>query len=397
MRRLRRAQQRGRKKGRKLKRVALATGMGAAITFGLGTGLNKVLAENERDGHQSAVSQDADADMLATAEELAIGYLPFISDQNVNITLDGVELARHCAAVIEKMYLYVPGTKMPLPNEPYKIRRALFGSELCDICGQKVNMGGIEIFNPSLELRYPDPNDPLDGALLPDLALHYMEHGSFDCFGDVHHGRIDIARLLRVLEIRYPYDPNDHRLNVEGSDFDGDLLKDTEELAAGYNLYDSDQDDDLKADGIELAEQCAEVIDALPVFDPNGPEIEALYKVNYMQRGLESCDICGTAVNMGYWQVTNLKLGKSIDVPELVLHYMKHGSFSFAGDVHGQGRIDVSLLVKILEIPRRCGDLGTIYQPADFNKDCRVDSSDFIEFAEQWLESTGSDESKGDG
>lgn len=397
MRRLRRAQLRGRKKNRKFRRAALTAGMGAAMTFGLGAVLNNVLAADGRDGHQSAVSQDTDADLLANTEELAIGYLPFISDQNRNTTADGVELARHFAAVIERMYLYVPGTKMPIPDGPYKIRRALLGSELCDICGQKVNMGGIEIFNPRLELRYPDPNDPLDGALLPDLALHYMEHGSFDCFGDIHHGRVDIARLMRILETRYPYDPNDHRLPVEGSDFDGDLLKDAEELTAGYNLYDSDQDNDLKADGIELAGQCAEIIDALPVFDPNGPEVHALYKINFMQRGLEYCDICGTTVNMGYWQVTNLKLGKSIDVPELVLHYMKHGSFSFAGDVHGTGRIEVPLLVKILEIPRRCGDLGTIYQPADFNRDCRVDSSDFIDFAEQWLESTGSSEGKGDG
>ncbi|MFH1716077.1 MAG: hypothetical protein ABIF19_01890 [Planctomycetota bacterium] len=396
MRRLRRSQQRGRQKNRKFRRGAIVAGTAAAITFGLGGGMNKLLAGDGRDGHQLPVSRDADADLLADAEESAVGYLPFNFDQNRNTIADGVELAQHCAAVIDRLYLYVPGTKMPIPYGPYKIRRALFGSELCDICGRKVNMGGVEVFNPRVELQYPDPNDPLDGALLPDLALHYMEHGSFDCFGDVHHGRVDVGRLLRVLETRYPYDPNDHRLPVEGGDLDGDLLKDTEELAAGYDLYDADQDDDLTADGIELAGQCAEVIDALPVFDPNGPEVHALYKVNFMQRGLEYCDICGTTVNMGYWQVTNLKLGLSIDVPVLALHYMGHGSFSYAGDVHGTGRMNVPLLVKILDMPRRCGDLGTIYQPADFNKDCKVNSADFIEFAEQWLEGADSNEGKSD-
>jgi hypothetical protein len=175
-------------------------------------------------------------------------------------------------------------------------------------------------------------------------------------------------------------------LAVDGTDLDGDLLANTEELAAGYNLYDADQDDDLTADGIELAGQCARAIDSLPVFDPNGPEIHALYKVSFMQRGLENCDICGVTVNMGYWQVRNLKLGLSIDVPVLSLHYMGHGSFSYAGDVHGKGRMDVALLVKILEMPRRCGDLGTIYLPSDVNKDCRVDAADFLELVERWLE-----------
>ena len=388
MRRLRRASQRQAKKYDRLRRRAIAAGTAAVLALGAGVNLSKALGAPKPDGHQLPVSQDADSDLLSSAEEIAIGYLPFNSDQNRNTVFDGVELARHGAGLIGKLPVYIPGTMMPIPYGPYKVRREMFGSELCDICGQKVNMGGIEIFNPRVELQYPDPNDPLDGAVLPDLALHYMEHGSFDCFGDVHHGRIDVARLLRVVEMRYPQDPNDHRLPLDGADLDGDLLKDAEELAAGYNLYNADQDDDLTADGIELAGQCAEGIDALPVFDPNGPEVQALYKVSFMQRGLEYCDICGTTVNMGYWQVVNLKLKLSIDVPVLALHYIGHGSFSYAGDVHGKGRMDVALLVRILEMPRRCGDLGTIYLPTDLNRDCRVDSADFLEFVERWLQDT---------
>jgi hypothetical protein len=262
----------------------------------------------------------------------------------------------------------------------------MFGIERCDICGQEVNMGGIQIINPNLDLSYPDPNDPLDGAVLPELALHYMQHGSFDCFGDVHKGRVNIARLLRILELRYPYDPNEHLLEITASDLDGDTLTDSEELAAGYNLYDADQDGDLTPDGTELARQCAEAVDALPEFDPNGPEVHAIHKVNYLQRGFENCSTCGEAVNMGYWQITNLKLGLSLDVPVLALHYMEHGSFSFDGNVHEKSRIDLAALVKILEMPRRCGDLGTIYKPADLNRDCQVDSDDFAIFSEQWLQ-----------
>ena len=392
MKRLRRAYLRQTTKRNKFRKRAIAAGTVAAITLGAGAGLNKALAKDKPITHQLTVSRDADADLLADAEETAIGYRPFITDQNRNEVPDGIELAQYCAAMINEMPIYVPDTVMPIPNQIHKVVHTLFGMERCDICGQEVNMGGYEIVNPNLELSYPDPNDPLEGGFLPDLALHYMEHGSFDCYGNVHKGRLDIARLLRTLELRYPEDSNEHLLDIEGSDLDGDLLTDGEELAAGYDLYDADQDDDLTIDGIELARQCAEAVDALPVFDPNGPEVNAIYKVNYLQRGLENCDTCGVAVNMGYWQITNLKLGLSVDVPVLALHYMEHGSFSYEGNVHEKSRIDLPALVKILEMPRKCGDLGTIYRPADFNRDCLVDSDDFAIFTEQWLQDIDSNQ-----
>jgi hypothetical protein len=374
-------------KRKKFRQRAIAAGTAAAITLGVGVGLNKALAKDKPGTitHQSPVSLDADADLLADAEETAIGYRPFIADQNRNEVPDGVDLAKHCAGLINEMPSYYPDTMMAIPNQIYKVVHALFGMERCDICGQEVNMGGIEIVNPNLGLSYPDPNDPLEGEFLPELALHYMQHGSFDCYGDTHKGRVDIARLLRTLELRYPKDPNEHQFAVT-NDLDGDLMTDGEELAAGYDLYDADQDDDLTDDGIELAGQCAEAVDALPVFDPNGPEVHAIYKVNYLLRGLENCGTCGTAVNMGYWQITNLRLGLSIDVPALALHYMEHGSFSYEGNIHEKSRIDIPALVKILEMPRQCGDLGTVYWPADLNGDCQVDSEDFAIFSRQWLE-----------
>jgi hypothetical protein len=400
MKRLRRAHQRRMKKSRMplggklgFKPWAwgvVAAGTAAALTFG-SIGLNKTFAKNSAqagDPHQLIVSRDADADQLADTEEFAIGYLPFNPDQNRNEIPDGVELAKRTAAVINGLFTYIPGTMMPIPNAPYKIQRLMFGTERCDICGQQVNMGGYEIVNPRLDMSYPDPNDSLERAFLPELAIHYMEHGSFDCFGDIHRGRIDVPRLLRVLELRFPNDPNEHRLAVEKPDLDGDLLTNGEELAAGYNLYNADQDQDLVPDGIELAKQCAEVVDALPIQDPNGPEIlHTVYKFSFMQRGIEYCDICGATVNMGYWQIKNSRLDLTINVSEIELHYMRHGSFSYAGDVHGKGRLDVTLLAKILEMPSRCGDLGTIFNPSDVNRDCVVDLADLTELLEQWLES----------
>jgi len=353
---------------------AIAAGTAVAITLGAGVCLTKALAHTP-DIHELPVSQDADADLLADTEEVTLGYCPFNPDQNRNEIPDGVDLAKYCAADINEL----PWQNEALPGETYKWWAPQFGLERCDICGAEIVMGPGGVVNPrlGLDVRFPFL-----------MTLHYMEHGSFSYQGDVHKGRLDVAALLRALEVRFPYDPNEHQLPVAGDDLDGDLLTDNEELAAGYNLYNADQDDDLTPDGIELAKQCAEAIDALPVYEPNVPDINEPYKVSFLQRGLEWCEICGELVNMGYWRVVNPNLALSIEVPDIVCHYMEHGSFSYSGDVHGKGRIDVALLVKILEMPRRCGDLGTIYLPADLNKDCKVDITDLAEFIQKWLDST---------
>lgn len=353
----------------------------------------------EPDKHQLPVAEDADTDLLANAEELAIGYRVFKPDQNRNEIPDGLELAIRCAAVVKDLPQWY-GQGDP-PNQIYKFEHALDGLETCDICSQEIHMGGWEIFNPKLQMRFPDPNDPLDATFLPDLALHYMEHGSFDCRGEVHSGRVNIARLLRVLELRFSYDPNEHQLPLDyvvkpagqlapdANDLDGDLLADSEELAAGYNLYNPDQDNDLNPDGIEFAKQCAQVIDALPVYTPdsNTPAPEQTYKINFFQRGIELCEICGLSVNMGYWKVINPKLGLSVDLYDITFHYMSHGSLSYSGELHN-GRVDIAVLAKLLEMPNRCGDLGTLYLPGDLNEDCRMDFADLAELADKWLEST---------
>jgi hypothetical protein len=378
MRRLRRAHQRHVRQSRKFRQRAVAAGTAAVITLGTGTALRNALAAPASDPHQVSVSQDADADLLANTEELAIGYQVFNPDQNRNGIPDGAELAKRCAAVLNQL----PDCSQAKPDETCKDFALTWGLETCDICGEVVNMGSFSVTNPRLGLT----------VNFPILATHYLEHGSFSYAGNVHNGRVDIAALARVLELRFPYDPNDHQLAVAGDDLDGDLLTDNEELAAGYNLYDADQDQDLVPDGIELAKQCAEVVDALPIYEPDTPDVNEVHKVNYFQRGIEHCHICGKSLNMGYWMVINPKLGLSIEVPDILCHYMEHGSFSHSGDVHGKGRIDVPLLVKVLQMPRRCGDLGTIYPPGDSNRDCRLNFTDIAELANKWLDSTDPDQ-----
>lgn len=354
----------------------------------------------EPNDHKLPVDEDEDADLLANKEEIAIGYRIFKNDQNRNEINDGTDLAMCCAAAVAELPQW-SGQGDP-PKETYKKEHALDGNEKCHICGDDIHMGGWEIINPKLGVHYPEPNNPLDRTFLPDLALHYMSHGSFDCYGGIHRGRVSIALLLHVLELRFPQYWNRHLLPLDyfpglvgqlapdANDLDGDLLADSEELAAGYNLYDPDQDQDLTPDGIELANQCAVAVNELPAHDPYGgdPPPKETYKINCFLRGLEQCGVCGAMRNMGWWQVINPKLGLSIEVPDIVCHYMEHGSFSYAGDVHGKGRINVPLLAKILEMPRRCGDLGTVYLPGDLNEDCSENFKDIAEFADKWLECT---------
>ncbi len=380
MRRLRRAHQRHAEKRKKLRNRAIAAGTAAAITIGTTVGLHKALAAHTPDPHELPVSQDADADLLANLEELAIGYNVFDPDQNGNEIPDGVELAKRCAADINDL----PWEEQALPGQTYKWCAFQYGLEICDICGATVNMGAAGIVNPRLGLSVD----------CPLIATHYMEHGSFSYAGSysgqpLHLGRIDIPRLMRALELQFPYDPNEHQLPVDGNDLDGDLLTDSEELAAGFNLYDPDQDDDLTPDGIELAKQCHEVIEDLPEYNPPGdPHPTTTYKVSYFQKGIERCGTCGEMRNMGYWLIVNPKLGASIEVPDIICHYMDHGSFSYSGDVHGKGRIDVRHLAEILEMPQRCGDLGTAYLPGDLNRDCKEDFKDLGNFGDKWLGST---------
>ena len=298
MKKLKRAYRKKTRQRSNFRQKAITAGAAAAVTFGTGAGFQRIFAENiVPDEHQIADQQDSDIDLLSDSEEYAIGYQHFNQDQNKNGIADGVELAQHVAKILENLPVYNPYTDVIVPDETYKIAHLMLGLEACDICGEYVNMGGYEIVNPKLNMTFPDPNDPLDSGSLPVLAIHYMSHGSFDCFGTIHDGRVDIPRLLRVLEVQFPCEPNDHQLSLDKTDTDHDFLTDNEELSAGFNLRDPDQNNNLIPDGIEFAQQCAEAIEALPEVDANEPH--TIYKESFMLRGLEYCDVCGESVNMG--------------------------------------------------------------------------------------------------
>jgi len=193
MRRLKRAHQKyareQAKRHKKFRQRAIAAGTVAAIALGAGVCLTKALAHTP-DIHELPVSQDADADLLANKEELAIGYRVFKPDQNRNEIPDGVELAKRCANVFNQL----PDCNEADPNEICKGLAIHYGVETCDICGEVVNMGGAWVTNPRPGLT----------VYFPILAIHYMEHGSFSYAGNVHgEDRLDIPALLRALELRF--------------------------------------------------------------------------------------------------------------------------------------------------------------------------------------------------
>lgn len=372
MKRLRRAHRRRSETDKSLRRRIVAAGTAAALSLA-GTALGGEPVPIH-DAHQIAVAPDADKDFLTDQEELAIGYRPFRPDQNGNTFADGIELAIRCGAAIAQL----PAADANDSGRIHKTEKPLRGIEICEICGDNVNMGTVEITNPRLGLHVE----------LPFITLHCLEHGSFSYVSERQAGRVNIPTLLRILELRFPCESDLHQLPLDYSlpdtgklapdanDLDGDLLADREELAAGLNLYHADQNENLIPDGPELAQRFAEIVDRLPAFEPNSPDVAEIHRVNYLLRGIEACEICGETVNMGQWRIVNPAQGLSMDVPVIAWHYMQHGSFSYLSHVHGPGRVDLATLRQILEFPRQCGDLGAVEPVEDLAGDCRVDFAD---------------------
>lgn len=391
MRRLKRARERHIWAARRLaRRIVTTSAIAGALHLTAYTGPARSAETGVSDPHRIAVAEDTDRDLLTDREELTLGYLPFRADQNGNEVADGAELATRCARALAQLPSL---TQVTDSGQTFKQEMLVFGLQTCDVCGEAVNMGVIRVVNHALGLTVD----------IPVIASHYMEHGSFSYGGQINRGRVEVARLARASNVRFPCEPNEHHLPLarvieelgriapDANDLDGDLLADSEELAAGLNLYDADQDHNLVPDGIQLAHRCAEIIDRLPTVEPDEPQAAGVYKVSYMMRGLEWCEICGQSVNMGYWQIVNAATGGSIEIPEIARHFMEHGSFSSLGTLHGGSRIDVAALLETIGWPIECGDLGTAYPPGDLNQDCTVDAEDFVELVNWWLGATEPD------
>lgn len=275
------------------------------------------------DPHWLLVDNDSDGDFLSDLEEITLGYDENDRDMNDNWWPDGVELARHYQRLIEALPYWSGGSE---PNEIYKVDHSAYGMEYCEICGEVINMGYVQIVNPLSQ-------ETLD---IHFMGLHYMEHGSFSYDGTFNDGRVDIVALSSVLH-------DAHLVPVE-NDSDSDHLSDAEEAAIGYDDQNPDEDGNWVLDGADLAGSMAETIDGLP----QGPLPDQVYRIDYIQYGIELCEVCGDEVNMGYVEVHNPMLGTSIQIDYIALHAMVHESFSYDGTIH-DGRVDLVTLKEILE------------------------------------------------
>jgi hypothetical protein len=152
-------------------------------------------------------------------------------------------------------------------------------------------------------------------------------------------GRVDPRQLQAVLTGQ----GDGHHLHVT-PDSDDDLLTDQEELDLSSDPQNPDENGNQILDGPELAQAAAKEIAGLPT----KPSSDLVYRLDFLLRGLERCDICGTNVNMGHLTICNPIAQLYAKTPYIALHYFEHGSFSYAGNVHGQDRDDVKLLVDAL-------------------------------------------------
>ena len=85
----------------------------------------------------------------------------------------------------------------PIPDGPYVIHNPTWGFWNCLLCGEPVNMGFIELFNPNISS---------DSLNISYYAYHFLKKGSFAYEGRISggqwlEGRINPIRLSQYLEI----------------------------------------------------------------------------------------------------------------------------------------------------------------------------------------------------
>ena len=268
------------------------------------------------DAHWSSPSAvDTNGDFLAGSEEFLLGT---VWGQFIEGIPHGPRGALEFSALIASLPC------APSDTCCYQIEVPMDGLENCQVCGQEMNMGGVEIHNPMRGIH----------IFIPNMGLHYMEHGSFSYDGTENSGRVDIALLKEVLA---HYD-SDHYAIETSNDGDDDGLRDDYEDDFGTQTNDPDSNDDHLVDGAQVAEKLIEAIAALP-------ESCISYDPTF---GLEDCDICGMEINMGAVSITNPSGGKLISFPMIGLHYLAHGRFAYGGSTNS-GEIDAKQLAEVLD------------------------------------------------
>jgi len=267
---------------------------------------------------------DRDEDGLYNNDEPHLGTDPALADTDQNGIVDGTQLARAFVAVIDSLPRGLRTDSVYVEEHQAK------GVESCARCGESVNMGYLRIVNP-LEGQWTE---------LPFLALHYMHCGGFAYDGEVHKGLASARVLAMVL------DPQGakHVLKT-ADDMDTDGLNAAEESFFATDPKVPDSNDNGLLDGIELGLQLAAEIDSLP----REAQIAMPYMLEHLVWGVETCEVCGQTVNMGYTEIINPVSGDTLTTPVIGLHAMNHGSFTYHGNLH-DGRIDPIKLAQVLAV-----------------------------------------------
>ena len=156
--------------------------------------LKEILSPFDTDHLVVLTSDDIDNDGLNSASEEYFGTdvnNPYTHDIGVD---DGYEFAERIIKRIATLEV-VDGNNTPTESIYMRYWRAR-GEETCPICGERVNMGMVEIINTEIN----------DTVRFPFIGLHFMAHGRFAYNGTVHTGEIDPIHLSVVLGMQLNVD-----------------------------------------------------------------------------------------------------------------------------------------------------------------------------------------------
>jgi hypothetical protein len=254
---------------------------------------------NEPNPHLLPVVGDTDRDGVKDDEE---GY--FRTNPSV---FDAVKIAQGMAERIEKL---PEGRNLSSEEKKKKVYRVLHrfrGLVECAICGERVNMGYIEIVNLRREKKME----------VPFLALHYLKHGSFawreKTVEIIRETWINPKELDNVL---WEMDPHMKKTPEDG-DFDG--------LTASQESYFH--------------------------YSPTNPDTNR----DGIMNGVRQCEVCGEVVAMGLVEIVNSEVNSppSLWIPFHTFHYLIHGSLAylkcFSTPLAG-GKVSLRFLWEYLEL-----------------------------------------------
>jgi hypothetical protein len=278
------------------------------------------------------VGNDPDHNYLIYSEEILLGvhenYFPPDS-------FAGPAKALEFKAIIDSLPI-VDNDVGDAPNSScYIIEHKQRGVVACPVCGEYINMGYIDIFNPMRELSIS----------IPYLGLHFLENGSFSYGDTANYIRIDIELLKKI----FAHYNSTHFSITTSNDADNDGLNDDYEDDFCTQINNPDSNENQLVDGAEVAEALINTIAGLPVIEYNEePLSDSLYIEFGLMDGIETCDICGISMNMGDAHIVNPTKDTEIRFPIIGLHYLAHGRFAYGGSTNS-GEIDALQLAQVLE------------------------------------------------